>query len=481
MQLAIVSDIHSNLQAWNAVLLDARSLDIDTFLCLGDIVGYGPNPAEVLSSVHENVEHLVLGNHDAAVCGKLNPDLFHDSAAELIRWTQTRLNSKATKFLKSLPLSVECAQFRCSHGDISDPGAFNYISEPEDAAASWAAFPENLFFVGHTHEPAIFVLGESGTPRAVDPQDFVVEDYRRHIVNPGSVGQPRDGYALASYCIFEAETRSVFWRRVPFDLDQYIKAFTAEGLDESVNAFLKFDPRRRAETARTYTDFSPASSDTDKTTSAVSVRQLDLLAGKAERWRRSFTAILSAMLFLLCALCTAGFLNATSKSVIPASSSLQGQGPVLASLQLGTAPGLPLSDFDVLLGNKRRQAVSITEAEQAYLLTAASRSNAPLILQSPKIPVEPGSRLSLEVLIRKSSDFEGSAWAFVGTTRRTPEGAECTPRFLVKEPNIRRKDGFLMARHTFDVPANTSEVYFGLEMTFNGSIEISQLELTKKE
>ena len=151
MQVALTSDIHANLQAWNAVLLDIRSLGLDNVFCLGDIVGYGPNPAEVLSSVHSNVEHLVLGNHDAVVCGKLKADLFNDSAAELIRWTATRLNNKAVNFLASLPLTIDCGDFRCSHGDLSDPAAFNYISEPEDAAPSWMRTEGHLFFVGHTH------------------------------------------------------------------------------------------------------------------------------------------------------------------------------------------------------------------------------------------------------------------------------------------------------------------------------------------
>jgi len=127
MQVAIISDVHANMQAWNSVLLDIRSLDLDSIFCLGDTVGYGPNPAEVLSSIHTNVEHLVLGNHDAVVCGKLKPDLFNDSAAELIRWTSKQLNNQAVDFLASLPLSIDCGDFRCSHGDLADPAAFNYI------------------------------------------------------------------------------------------------------------------------------------------------------------------------------------------------------------------------------------------------------------------------------------------------------------------------------------------------------------------
>jgi len=155
MRFAIVSDIHSNLQAWNAALLDIRCNSIDKIVCLGDVVGYGPNPAEVLKSVHENVDYIVLGNHDAVVCGKMDASLFNDQACEIIEWTQAQLNNNAVKFLNSLPLSLASPAFRCTHGDFSQPEAFLYIIDPEDAVASWQTREEQLLFVGHTHTPNI--------------------------------------------------------------------------------------------------------------------------------------------------------------------------------------------------------------------------------------------------------------------------------------------------------------------------------------
>ena len=195
MKCAIVSDIHANRQAWNAALLDIRSQGIDRICCLGDIVGYGPNPTETLESVYSNVDYLVLGNHDAVICGKMDPSLFNEKARRIIDWTRNQLGNDAVKFLKTLPLSVSSHFFRGTHGDFSVPSSFNYIIEPEDALDSWSTVPENLLFVGHTHQPGIFLLGQSGIPRMVEPQDFVLEEGKRFLVNVGSIGQPRDRQA----------------------------------------------------------------------------------------------------------------------------------------------------------------------------------------------------------------------------------------------------------------------------------------------
>ena len=144
MRYAIVSDLHANLPAWTAVLLDLRSLDADRIICLGDLVGYGPQPAEVLRSVYAEVNHVVLGNHDAVVCGKLDGSLFNETARQIILWTRDRLNAQALRFLRSLPLSLRGGGFRCAHGDLADPAAFRYVIDPADAAPSWSAVEDRL-------------------------------------------------------------------------------------------------------------------------------------------------------------------------------------------------------------------------------------------------------------------------------------------------------------------------------------------------
>lgn len=480
MQIALVSDIHANIQAWKAVLLDFRSLGIDTAFCLGDIVGYGPNPAETLSSVNANCQHMVLGNHDAVVCGKLKPDLFNEKAADLIRWSMTRLNDKAFKMLSALPLSINCPDFRCAHGDLGDPSAFNYVSGPDEAAPSWNHAEGNLFFIGHTHEPAIFILGDSGIPRSVEPQDFIVEEDRRYVVNTGSVGQPRDGLALASYCILETSTRSVFWRRVPFDIDEYRKAVLAAGLDVSVNGFLNFDPRGTIAPAREYTDFSPPVSISDKANGAVQIRELNLMASKARRWKASFAVTLITLILGLGTAGTAGYRHYTKKLIIEAGQHPSGSGTQLAGLDLERGTCLPLKDFSILLGNRRKQSACVKRSTETSCLQIASGSYDVILIQTPAINARGGQKLALEALIRKSPDFRGNATAFIAVTKKVNGRTQHSQRYLVKEPNLPRKNDFLLARHTFELPANTTHVALGLAARFSGSIEVARLELTEK-
>ena len=103
MRYAIVSDIHSNLQAWNAVLIDIHSMGVDRIICLGDVVGYGPDPAAVLTSVHSHVHHLLLGNHDAVIGNRLDVEIFNDQACKIIEWTKERLDDSAVQLFAELP------------------------------------------------------------------------------------------------------------------------------------------------------------------------------------------------------------------------------------------------------------------------------------------------------------------------------------------------------------------------------------------
>ena len=182
MKYAIVSDIHANLAAWNAVLLDIRSNGVDCIICLGDMLGYGPRPREVLESLYTSVDHFLLGNHDAAICGKIDPQCFNEPAREIIRWTAAQLGESAKKFLSRLPLCLAGENFRCAHANFDKPAGFHYVFEPQDAVAGWRKVQEPLLFIGHTHQPGIFVIGRSQTPRLIPPEDFMLEEGKRFLV-----------------------------------------------------------------------------------------------------------------------------------------------------------------------------------------------------------------------------------------------------------------------------------------------------------
>jgi predicted phosphodiesterase len=223
MRYAIVSDIHANWQAWQAVIRDIRSIGVDCIICLGDVVGYGPKPAEVTRELRENCENFVLGNHDAVVAGFLDPAVFNKGARQVIQWTTEQLDDEAREFYASLPMVLEAPGFICVHSEVERPQRFGYIARPEDARASFAAADRDLVFVGHTHKAAIFTLDPDSGAITLDlsPESFNLREDRRYIVNVGSVGDPRDGDLRAAYCLYDDKSRVVKIRRIPFDIRGY--------------------------------------------------------------------------------------------------------------------------------------------------------------------------------------------------------------------------------------------------------------------
>ena len=222
MRYGVVSDIHANIQAWKAVLRDMKNNGVDVILCLGDVVGYGPNPAEVLDSCYEHVDYFILGNHDAVIGNRLDSSLFNDNAKYLIEWTRDQLNPAACDFFSDMPLRMEGDGFVCAHGELAMPGRFGYIYEAQDAIASFTSNQSPIMFVGHTHFPAKFVLDmNTNSVRKDLPGDAFLLPNERYLINAGSVGDPRDGNTAASYCIYDTESSMIKFRQVPFDIEKF--------------------------------------------------------------------------------------------------------------------------------------------------------------------------------------------------------------------------------------------------------------------
>lgn len=286
MRYAIISDLHANRQALSAVLTDIDSLGVDRIICLGDVVGYGPAPADVLETAYTRVHDFVLGNHDAVVAGSMDADAFNDAAREAIEWTAAQLDRKAARFFRDVPAVIEGDGFRCVHGEAIMPLRFGYILETKDALLNFDAFDDRLLFVGHSHCPGFFVTGESGRVYPVDPEDFRVEEDKRYIVNVGSVGLPRDGDARACYCIFDAEQRGVYFRRVRFDLDGFRVELKASGLPVTSYPFL--GPRGgNAAPVREILQFRPLSTEQAAAQGDPVVRRLEAVERQARRWRKA--------------------------------------------------------------------------------------------------------------------------------------------------------------------------------------------------
>jgi len=233
MRYAIISDIHANAAALRAVLTDAQDCGAERIICLGDVLGYGPEPVETLEMVYKRVHICIAGNHDDAICGRCDASDFSAFAATAAAKQSLMLSDKAKTWLRSLPYEWSKGEFACAHGDFSDPKSFFYIDEPDEALPSWTARKEKLLFVGHTHEPGIFVIGQSGVPRKHAPVDFQLEAGKRYIVNVGSVGYPRSGSCRSCYVIWDDRTRVVTFRTLPFDLEGYREKMNGRGLEEA--------------------------------------------------------------------------------------------------------------------------------------------------------------------------------------------------------------------------------------------------------
>lgn len=230
MRLAVIADIHANLQAWQAVIGDIDGQEVDSIINLGDLVGYGPNPLEVCLSARSRIDCHLLGNHDAAVCGRATTENWNDHALHSLRWTRQRMTPEIIEWFRTMPIRLSRNNCGFVHAEFSSPESFYYVADPKHAIRSWRATQEQLLFIGHTHRQALFVTGASGASYALAPRDFVCEPGKRYLAGVGSVGFSRHLVDKASYCIFDSADNSVTWREIDFDYQAYAAAVKDNGL-----------------------------------------------------------------------------------------------------------------------------------------------------------------------------------------------------------------------------------------------------------
>jgi diadenosine tetraphosphatase ApaH/serine/threonine PP2A family protein phosphatase len=230
MRILVFSDIHANIIALEAVLADAGQ--IDAAWCLGDLVGYGPDPNDCIKMIR-TLPNLIctLGNHDAAAIGHIDLDTFNFEAQLAVYWTQENLTNESLKFLYDLPQKVIINQVTLTHGSPCNP-VWEYLLDLQTAARNFDCFSTPLCFVGHTHLPLAFHTHNGG-----DSLDWKVletgESFQiqgRTILNPGSVGQPRDHNPLAAYAIFDPEKNTWDFHRVNYDIASIQQRIILAGL-----------------------------------------------------------------------------------------------------------------------------------------------------------------------------------------------------------------------------------------------------------
>ncbi|TAK29721.1 MAG: metallophosphoesterase [Chloroflexota bacterium] len=221
MRCAIVSDIHSNLAAFRAVLAHAEQQGgYETIWCLGDVVGYGPRPNECVDLLRGHPHVCVAGNHDWAAVGKLDLGHFNDDAAIAALWTRKVLRQDIRRYLLSLPIVRVEEEFTLAHGSPREP-IWEYLTSATRAAASLESFQTRFCLVGHTHIPIVFRCQTVGGCCVTDPLEertSLIAEPSRLIINPGSVGQPRDEDPRASYAILDTVRPELQHYRVEYDI-----------------------------------------------------------------------------------------------------------------------------------------------------------------------------------------------------------------------------------------------------------------------
>jgi diadenosine tetraphosphatase ApaH/serine/threonine PP2A family protein phosphatase len=234
MRIAILSDIHANREAFDAVLGVVRKQAPDQLVLLGDLVGYGPDPVYVVEKVADLVEggaFCIKGNHDeAAALGRTD---MTENARTAIEWTRERLAREHLDFLAQLPLSLRSSDRLYVHASAERPEKWRYIRDVDAAERCLSSSDARFIFCGHTHIPAIYYALPGRRPVHFRPLDNVaapLSELRRHLVVVGAVGQPRDGNSAACFALLDTERREVTMVRVPYDHEETARKIQASGL-----------------------------------------------------------------------------------------------------------------------------------------------------------------------------------------------------------------------------------------------------------
>ena len=233
MRYAIISDIHGNWEALEAVLGECRKLRAEAFLCTGDIVGYGANPKECLDALRKLKAVAIAGNHDWAVSGRLDYSHFTPDGKDAINWSRTRMSFEDIAHLNALTVCLKNKDCVLVHGALKDPEHFTYLDSISKAVDSFALMDVAVCFVGHTHVPKVFIQRGDSVLES-EALDIEIDPAYKYIVNVGSVGQPRDGNPMASFCVYDTALRMITNHRIVYDIKKAQGKIIEAGLPENL-------------------------------------------------------------------------------------------------------------------------------------------------------------------------------------------------------------------------------------------------------
>jgi diadenosine tetraphosphatase ApaH/serine/threonine PP2A family protein phosphatase len=233
MKLAIISDIHANLEALEAVLARIDKERVDQIACLGDVVGYGASPDECCTLIRERASFCLLGNHDAAVTGAMDEAYYYDAARTALRWTREHVSEANYKWLYGLPYTRLDGDLGFYHSAPIMPSGFFYVVQASEAQTH-AQIHERLrplSFIGHAHLTTIFGITAKKV-KTCDAKQVTLKDETRYIVNVGSVGQPRDRDPRACFALWDTADDRLQFVRVEYDIESSAAKILTAGLDE---------------------------------------------------------------------------------------------------------------------------------------------------------------------------------------------------------------------------------------------------------
>ncbi|MFA6320868.1 MAG: metallophosphoesterase family protein [Candidatus Omnitrophota bacterium] len=230
MRYGLIADIHSNVEALDAVLAEMKKERISEYVSLGDVVGYGANPKECIEKVKAlNPSVLIAGNHEWGVLGMLELSYFNEQAAAAIEWTENVISGSDAEYMKTFKLSESADDMTFVHGSLEEPKEFFYIFDANDTDKTFRMLKTKICFVGHSHVPGIFAF-DGKRPSRVKGAGAKLEDGKNYVINIGSVGQPRDGDPRASFAIYDKRAGTVEIKRVGYDIRTARNKIIAAGL-----------------------------------------------------------------------------------------------------------------------------------------------------------------------------------------------------------------------------------------------------------
>ena len=233
MKTAVISDVHSNIEALTAVFSDMEEAAIERVICLGDIVGYGADPEECLRLIKEKCDEVVAGNHDCAVRDLEEYSLLNPYAAEAIDYTRSILTEEWKSYLESLPMIFKENEIVYVHSSPHKPENWSYIVSREDALYEFRYFKGSAAFVGHSHKSGIYCHDGD-----TFDDEVILNENKRYIINVGSVGQPRDGNSNAAYAVYDDKLRCVNINRVAYNVESAAEKIIDAGLPSFLSSRL---------------------------------------------------------------------------------------------------------------------------------------------------------------------------------------------------------------------------------------------------